>query len=195
MLTPKEAQEIIRFKLSKNRFKHSLQVASTAREMAGSFGVDPEKAYLVGLLHDYAKGMSSQGLLAIAESHNLIEHEVDRLLPDLLHAPVGAVLLQEELGIVDREILNAVKYHSLGDIKMSDLDKIIYLADIIEPGRDFPGIERLRCMAFRNLNDGILFGLDSTIKYCIERGRILHPRTVTVRNHFLAKLSRDLTEA
>ncbi|MDD2587108.1 MAG: bis(5'-nucleosyl)-tetraphosphatase (symmetrical) YqeK [Syntrophomonadaceae bacterium] len=188
MISDAEALDIIKFKLSKNRFNHSVQVAEMARQMAETCGVDVDKAYLTGLLHDYAKGISSQELINIAGENNLIENEVDALIPDLLHAPVGALLLQQELGVADTEILQAVKYHTTGSTFMTTLDKIIYLADMIEPGRDFPGIERLRCLALRDFDTGMLFGLESTIRYCLDQARLLHPRTVAARNHFLQLL-------
>jgi len=190
MISEQDAINIIRFRLSKNRFKHSMQVAQIAREMAEHYGVCAEKAYITGLLHDYAKGISGEELISIAEENNLIEDQIERQVPDLLHAPVGACLLKKELGIEDEELLRAVSLHTLGGIEMNDLDKIIYLADMIEPGRDFPGIERLKCVAWRNLDEGMLFGLESTIKYCIYRRRLLHPRTVAVRNHFLKVLDK-----
>lgn len=172
-------------RLSSRRVQHSLEVARVAREMAQSYGVDPDKAYITGLLHDYAKGLDGSELLAIARSQFLLEDEVDSRIPDLLHAPVGAYLLETELGIDDAEILQAVKVHTLGAIEMSTLDKIIFLADMIEPSRDFPGLERLQCLAERDLDQAMLFGLDSTIRYCLEQGRILHPLTIRVRNKFL----------
>ncbi|NLG32251.1 MAG: HD domain-containing protein, partial [Syntrophomonadaceae bacterium] len=109
-------------------------------------------------------------------------------VPDLLHAPVGALLLEKELGITDGEILTAVSNHTLGAPSMGELDKIIFLADMIEPGRDFPGIERLSCLALRNLDEGMLFALEVTIKYCLQEKRILHPRTIETRNYFLLKM-------
>jgi predicted HD superfamily hydrolase involved in NAD metabolism len=186
MINEQQAIDIIRLRLSANRFKHSLEVAKAAREMAELFGVDQERTYLTGLLHDYAKGISGNELLQIAGENNLIEEEVDKQLPDLLHAPVGAYLLRKELEIDDEEILKAVRCHTLGAFEMSILDKVIFLADMIEPGRDYPGVDRLRCLAMRNLDEGMLFGLESTIKYCIDSRRILHPRTILVRNKFLS---------
>jgi len=188
MLSEQEALVIISTRLSSRRYNHSLQVAQVAREMAGHYGADPDKAYITGLLHDYAKGMPAPELLKIAVAHNLLEDEVDSLVPDLLHAPVGAFLLRSELAIDDEEVLQAVKKHTLGALRMSDLDKIIYLADMIEPGRDFPGLERLKCLAWRDLDEGMLFGLESTIKYCLDEHRILHPLTVRVRNYFLQEV-------
>lgn len=191
MIDEQQAINIIRSRLSANRFKHSLQVAGLAREMAGIFGADPEKSYLTGLLHDYAKGISGTELLRIASENNLIEDEADKQVPDLLHAPVGAFLLRKELEIDDEEILKAVSCHTLGAMQMTILDKIIFLADAIEPGRDYPGVDRLRCLSMRNLDEGMLYGLESTIKYCIDNRRILHPRTILVRNRFLNISNQD----
>ncbi|HOQ09326.1 MAG TPA: bis(5'-nucleosyl)-tetraphosphatase (symmetrical) YqeK [Syntrophomonadaceae bacterium] len=181
--------EIIRKRLSANRFQHSLQVAETARRLAELHRVDPGQAYTTGLLHDYAKGLSGQQLLDIAEIQGLISHPVDRLVPDLLHGPVGAYLVQEELGLRDPQMLAAIANHTLGALDMSPLEEIIFLADMIEPGRDYPGLERLQCLTERSLEQGMLFGLESTIRYCIDQGRIIHPRSIEVRNHYLQKCS------
>ncbi|MDD2619457.1 MAG: bis(5'-nucleosyl)-tetraphosphatase (symmetrical) YqeK [Syntrophomonadaceae bacterium] len=185
MLNEQDAINAIKFKLSKKRFQHSLNVAEVARDLAGHYGLDGDLAYLTGILHDYAKGIAAPDLLSIAEANQLMEYETEREVPDLLHAPVGAFLLQQELGLDDKRILQAVRYHTLGSIEMTDLDKIIYLADMIEPGRDYPGMQRLHCLAFRELDEAMLFGIESTIKYCLEAKRILHPRTVEVWNYFL----------
>lgn len=135
------ATALIRERLSPRRFKHSVQVAELAREMATDFGIDGEKAYLTGILHDCAKGISGDELLRIAEANGLIEDEVERRAPDLLHAPVGAFLLARDYGVGDVEILDAVRFHTLGNSQMSLLAKIIFLADAIEPGRDYPGVD------------------------------------------------------
>jgi len=186
-----EAEELIRNRLSDRRYRHSLQVASVARDMARDMGVDEDQAYLAGIVHDYAKGMSGGELLALAERHCLVEDEVERLAPDLLHAEVGAYLLATEHGVTDTQVLDAVRNHTLGRIGMSELEKIIFLADMIEPGRDFPGIERLRCVARRDLDQGMILAIESTLRYCMERRSLIHPRTVLVRNYILAALPRD----
>jgi predicted HD superfamily hydrolase involved in NAD metabolism len=187
MIGEKEAMDIISARLSPNRCQHSREVAGMARQMAEQYGEDPDRAYLTGLLHDYAKGIPGDELIKIAEQNNLITDEVDRLVPDLLHAPVGAFLLERDLGVTDAAILQAVSCHTVGSLNMSQLDKIIYLADMVEPGRDFPGLERLRCLAERNLDRAMLYGLETTIKYCLDCGRILHPQTIAVRNWFLMR--------
>ncbi|MEN6348548.1 MAG: bis(5'-nucleosyl)-tetraphosphatase (symmetrical) YqeK [Syntrophomonas sp.] len=188
MLAEQEAINVIKSRLSRNRFEHSLRVAQVAGDLAEKYGQNKEKARLTGILHDYAKGMSSPELLSLAEENHLICDELDRQLPDLLHGPVGAVLVNKQLGIEDGEILKAISLHTMGSTHMSLMDKIIFLADMIEPGRDYPGMERLACLVFRDLDEGMLYGLESTIKYCLDQRRILHPQTIAVRNHFLKLL-------
>ncbi|MDD3364568.1 MAG: bis(5'-nucleosyl)-tetraphosphatase (symmetrical) YqeK [Syntrophomonas sp.] len=191
MIEATDAIQIVHGRLSERRFQHSLNVAQLAAELAVSFGVDSEKAFLVGILHDYAKDLTADELLLIGEDNGLIDNEVERHAPDLLHAPVGALLLEKELGIKDSEILEAVRAHTLGSVNMSILDKIIFLADMIEPDRNaYPDLERLRQLSRCNLDQAMLLGLDSTIRYCLDRQMILHPRTVTVRNTFLQKVAK-----
>ncbi len=187
------AEEIIRAKLSENRYQHSMRVATVAREMAQAFGLDEEKAYLAGIVHDYAKGIPGYELLSLAKEHNLLEDEVENQSPDLLHAPVGAFLLAREQGLDDEDILGAVRNHTLGRVGMTDLEKVLFLADMIEPGRDFPGIERLRCLAWKDLNQGMIQAIELTLRYCMDQGRLIHPRTVLVRNNLLSVLPRGRT--
>lgn len=179
--------------LSPKRQEHSKAVAKVAKKMAENYGVDSEKAYITALLHDYAKGIPAKELLKIAEENNLIEDEIERMLPDLLHATVGAYLLRKEWGIDDSDILQAISYHTLANTEMSKLDKIIYIADMIEPGRDYPGLQRLQCLAFQSLDQSILFALETTIRYCIDKKRIIHPRSVLARNHYLS-INKDEEE-
>jgi len=185
MISDQQIIEIIKQKLSNHRFQHSLGVAKAARDLASKYGLDPNLAYTTGLLHDYAKGISGQELLRIAEENGLIEDAIERKLPDLLHAPVGAFLLSKDLNLTDKVMLQAVRLHTMGALEMSELDKIIFLADMIEPGRDYPGLQRLQCLTERNLDQAMLYAMESTIRYCIDQGRLLHPRTIEVRNHFL----------
>lgn len=189
MFDAAEAIQIVRGRLSAGRFQHSLNVAHLASDLAVPFGVNREKAFLVGILHDYAKCLTGDELLHIAEANGLIDDEVERQSPDLLHAGVGAWLLEKELGIKDSEVLQAVRVHTLGSVNMSILDKIIFIADMVEPDRQaYPDLEHLRQLSAWNLDGAMLLGLESTIRYCLNSRIILHPRTVMVRNVFLQKV-------
>ncbi|MDO4540461.1 MAG: bis(5'-nucleosyl)-tetraphosphatase (symmetrical) YqeK [Syntrophomonadaceae bacterium] len=187
-LTPEAIADILSRRLSAHRWQHSLNVAATARQLALGHGQDPELAERAGLLHDYAKGMPDAELLSIARAQGLLTDPVEEALPDLLHAPVGAHLLATELGVTDARLLSAVRHHTMGSPDMSPLDQIIFLADMIEPGRHYPQQQLLIRAAHENLERAMLAALDSTIEYCLRRGRLLHPRTVHVRNCYLTRL-------
>lgn len=174
--------KIIEKRLSKERFQHSLGVAETGRKLALINGVNADDAYLAGLLHDYAKDLPEGQLLEIAQTNNLILDEVEVNEPHLLHGPVGAWLTEKELGITNKDILNAIKFHTTGCREMSKLTQIIYIADLIEPNRNFPGVESLRKSAFNNLTQGVLNGLNWSIKYVLEKDFLLHSLSIQARN-------------
>jgi len=172
-------------RLSSRRYQHSLGVAATAARLASLSGEEENTAELAGLLRDSAKKLVEPTLIATAEQLGIKLLPEDRLLPDLLHGPVGALLVGQELGVKNPQILTAISSHTMGGMDMNRLDKIIFLADMIEPGRDYPLIERLKCLCERDLDSAMIFGLDLTIKHCLEAGRLLHPQTVAVRNQLL----------
>lgn len=177
--------DIIKEKLDKDRFQHSLGVAETARELAIKNGIDSESAYIAGILHDYGKNASSDELIKIAEKSRLITDEVEKENPFLLHGPVGAHLLEKELGIKDREILEAVRYHTTGKPKLGKLGLIIYIADLIEPNRKLAGIDAIRELAFQDLYKGVLAGLNYTLLHVISRNQPIHSLSIETRNWLL----------
>lgn len=179
--------------LSPKRFKHSLGVSQTAVEMAKVFGADVEKAKLAGILHDCARNMTNNNLLQMVEAFDIVVDDVDLCEPVLLHAPVGAYTARIEYGIDDAEICQAIALHTVGGPDMTVLDKIIYLADFIEPGRNFSGVEKIRILAKKNLDQAILAGFNHTIEYIIAGNGFIHPATVKARNSLLKQQSK--TEA
>ncbi len=174
--------------LKPKRYQHSLGVADTARALAAHYGADMEKAYIAGLVHDYAKSMKKQEQIALAEREGLLTDPIERELPEVLHAVVGAWRLPRETVVNDPEILQAVARHTLGAPDMTLLDKIIFVADIVEPNRKTPYLEQERRIAFENLDLAVLRSLDSTICYCVEIGRLLHPQSIALRNRYLRQL-------
>lgn len=171
--------------LSAKRLKHSEGVSQSAAELAKRFGEDVEQAKLAGLLHDCARGLSSNNLLQMADAFAIVVQDVERCQPVLLHAPVGAYLAQHEYGVTDPQMLKAIARHTTGGRDMTTLEKIIYLADCIEPGRDFPGIDELRRLAAADLNAAMLAAFDQSLCYVIERGLLIHPATIEGRNFLL----------
>lgn len=176
-------------RLSPKRLSHSIGVSKTAEELAARFHYDTDKAKTAGLLHDLAREVPVNELLPRAQAFGIVVSDMERAEPILLHAPLGARLAQLEFGINDAEILQAIILHTTGGPNMKILDKIIYLADIIEPGRDFKGIIEIREMAEADLDKALLRALDQSIDYLIKRGGVIHPATIAARNEILLKES------
>lgn len=175
-------KEKLQQKLSAKRYCHCLGVQQTAVELAERFGADTHKAGLAGLLHDCARDMSNDHLLKRAEEFGIVVGSLERSSPVLLHAPVGAQLARIEYGVRDEEILQAITLHTTGGPNMSLLDKIIFLADYIEPDRCFPGVEELRKLAYTDLDQAVLAAFDQTICHLIQSQRVVHPTSVKGRN-------------
>ncbi len=185
-------QNIIKEKLSQYRYEHSLRVVDTALVMGSRFGLNPEKVRLAALLHDYAKDMAPQELLQIARKENLLSDPVEEYQPELLHGPVGAFLCKTELGIEDEQVLRAIRYHTTGNEQMSTLGIVIYLADLLEPGRAYKGVGKLRKLCEKDIRACLLRTLDESIEYIIRSGKLIHPRTVLARNWLLKKNKEGL---
>lgn len=180
-------KEYLRENLAPKKVQHSLDVAETAKELAILFGENEEDAYIAGLVHDIARDIDSKRLLEIAQKKKLLQHPIEEMLPVVLHASVGAYLAEHELGIKKRAILDAVKKHTVAAPYMSPLDRIIYLADVIEPARDYDGVNELRELARKDLNLAFLKALEGTIMYLIKRRIAIHPFTIEARNNLLLK--------
>ena len=179
-------RKLMEKRLGERLYRHSLGVAGAAAALALRYGADRRRAYLAGLLHDYGKAYSKEELCLKAESLGLRLDRITLAERRLLHAPVGAALLQFELGLADDAIIRAVAYHTTGREKMTLLEKVLYLADLIEPGRDFDGVGKLRKVALDSLEPALLTAVDQTIQSVIGRGLLLHPRSVQFRNSLLA---------
>ena len=176
---------IIRKKLKKKRYEHCLRVEKMALKLAERYGLEEKDAQTAALLHDLAKSMSDQDLLAAAGNYGLAVDTVRRMKPDLLHGPVAAEMMKRDLEIVDEDVLNAVRYHTTGRAGMSELEKIIYLADLTEEGRIFPGVDELREIAFRDLDLGMQKGVSDTLLYLMKRQYPIHVNSILVYNDLL----------
>lgn len=162
--------EDLRDTLKPQRFKHTLGVADTAKEMAETFNVNPNKAYFAGMLHDCAKNLSDVELLKICRENNIEISECEVKSPYLLHGKVGAHIAKSKYGITDKEILSAIVWHTTGKPDMTDLEKIVFSADYIEPGRyKQPNLKFLRELAHKDL-DLLTFNiLKDTVEYLKSR--------------------------
>lgn len=166
--------------LSPSRYLHSLGVEEVARDMAVIFGYEEEKAAIAGILHDCAKYLTEEELLAESEKHHLDISDVERECPFLLHGKVGAVFARLRYGIEEEEILNSIVYHTTGRPGMTLLEKIIFTADYIEPYRKpLPRIEEIRRAAYTELDRGVLLILENMLNYLRETGAVIDMVTDT----------------
>ncbi|MBQ2941790.1 MAG: nicotinate-nucleotide adenylyltransferase [Clostridia bacterium] len=174
--------------LKESRFRHTLGVADTAVALAKHYGADTDKAYLAGLLHDSAKNFTDDELFALCDKYNIPLSEDDRKAPPIIHSYVGAAIAEVEYGIEDKEILDAIYYHTTGSEDMSLLSKIIFVSDMTEPGRkDFPGLSEIRRLMYEDIDKALVASMDATISYAKMKGSFLHPDTLKARNFILAK--------
>ncbi len=186
-MQPDHYKELMREKLDRELFDHSLGVADAAAELAERYGADKEKAYLSGIVHDYGKIFTGHELMKLAGQMKITLDRITRREFRLLHAPVGAALIKKELNISDPEILLAVANHTTGRPGMGCLEKVVYLADYIERGRDFPIVHKIRQAAREDLDLALLEAVEFTIRSVLDRRLMLHPRSVALRNEMLQK--------
>lgn len=176
-------EEKLRSVLSEENFKHALRTRAKAEKLARAYGVDVEKARLAGLLHDYGRSLSHPELLAQAHQMGICLNEVELQNPALLHGQVGAKMVLEHFHLTDQVVLQSIALHTLGSPRMTPLDKVIYLADKLESGREHEGVAHLRAMIGRvSLDELFREAYFHSIVYVLKRRGMLHPSSVEVWN-------------
>lgn len=177
--------------LDEQRFVHSLGTMDYAKMLAERFNEDIQKAMIAGLVHDCAKCLEKEELLNCAFKSGIVIDNIMINQPELLHGPAGSYLARELFDIYDTDILNAIAYHTTGRENMTKLEKIIYVADLIEPTRKFKSVELIRKKSFENLDKAVVMAMDNTIKYVIEKGGLIHPFTIFARNQLILRESGE----
>lgn len=176
--------------LDRQRFEHTLGVERTAREMARVFGEDEEKAALAGLLHDCAKCMPLSQM--IKASRNVDVDPVMKASKALMHAVAGRCVAQEVYGVQDEAVLDAIRWHTTSRANMTRLEKIIYLADVIEPNRKpYPGLDELRALCMQDLDAALRMALRMSLEHVKEQGKTLHPDTLAALADAEPELARE----
>jgi len=172
------------------RWRHTLGVMETSVKLANQYGADPGKAELAAILHDVCKywpvDRQAEAVRESGQGLDVLDYD-----KPLWHAHAGAYVAERDYGVNDEEVLNAIRWHTSGRVGMTLLDKIVCLADYIEPGRDFPGVDRLRELAVQGLDVALAAGLDGTIQLLIEQRRTIYPLTVLARNALIQELERQ----
>lgn len=164
-------------RMSPARFAHAWRVAELARHLAGRHGYDGEKAFLAGILHDLARDVELSHLLQKALSFGIVKHKEEVLVPLLLHGPVAAVLAEQDFGVCDPEVLEAITVHSTGAPAMGGVAQAVYVADAVEPGRQYPAVAEGRRLAELDLRRAVAFVAGQTLAHLAAQGRPVDPRT------------------
>ncbi|HWO78768.1 MAG TPA: bis(5'-nucleosyl)-tetraphosphatase (symmetrical) YqeK [Bacillus sp. (in: firmicutes)] len=181
-----QALALVKKQLKEERYIHTLGVVDTAIKLAGRYQVNRDQAELAAIFHDYAKNRPKEEMRAIIIKEQMPETLL-QFHHELWHAPVGAYLVKTEAGIKDEAVLDAIRSHTTGRPGMTDLEKIVFLADYIEPGRSFPGVEEARKLAEENLDRAVLFALKNTIQFLMNKRQPIYPDTFHTYNYFLLK--------
>lgn len=178
--------------LKESRYNHTLGVIETAKALANINGVDEDKAEIAALAHDVAKNMTIEAMRQIIEENNIeLSCEVLKT-PELWHSIIAPIMGKEVFQIEDEDILNAMRWHTTGRENMTTLEKIIYMADMIEPKRSFKGVEMLRRYTFEELDKGFLMALNHTINYLLDKGFYVDINTIKARNFIILNKNKPL---
>ena len=188
MYNTEEYIDLIKRTLSPYRFHHSMCVAEKARELAKKYGVDEEKAYVAGVLHDITKEMPNDEQIRLIEEngHSLTYYEKNNHRD--FHQMSGEAYVKNVLKIDDEDILSGIRYHTTGRENMTLFEMIIYLADFTSADRSYPDVEIMREKTDKSLLEGMLYSLKYTICDVVSNERTLHPDTLSCYNYVINKM-------
>lgn len=178
--------------LSEERYQHSWQVSKLAEEIAEYYHVSSKKAKIVGLIHDCAKDYSYVQLQKLMDQYNIRLNKIEKHIPGIWHAYVGAEMARDIFRISEQEMIDAIKYHSTASRHLSCLGKILYIADKIEPGRNIENIHKVRRIVWQDIDEALLGLLNQELKQLISRNLLIHPSTLQARNEILYNKIRFL---
>ena len=180
----------IKKELSEKRYNHSVGVMRKAEELAKIYNVDVNKAKLVGLAHDIGKELSKEGKLQYAKDNNIEIDNIEKVNVGLLHGKIGADICKKRYGFT-KDMQDAIKYHTTGNGNMDLLSKILFVADKIEEGRSYKDeqkmkdLERVREIAKENIDEAVLYSIDASLVFTIQKKELIHPDSIATRNAIL----------
>lgn len=184
-MTLKDYERLIKNHMGEKRFIHSVNVSKEASRLADKYGADVHKAEIAGILHDITKEMPFDDQLQMIESNGIILSDIKKTAPKLWHSISGFLYIKNELGIIDEDILNAVRYHTTGRKNMSLLEKVIFVADFTGAERDYNGVDVMRKKADKSLEEAMLFGVSFSIIDLTERQLTIDPNTFELYNQLI----------
>lgn len=178
----------LRKKLKKDRYEHTIGVMYTAASLAMCYGEDIEKALKAGLLHDCGKFCSADEQKKLCKKYGISLNESELEMPALIHAKLGVYFAEHEYHISDKEILDAIRYHTTGRPEMSMLEKIVYIADYIEPNRKIiPGLAEIRSIVFQNIDRAVRLSAERTVQYLRANEKPVDPLSVSTYEYYKDK--------
>ena len=180
----KELKQFLNKCVEEKRAIHSKNTAKEAIKLAKLYGADEEKAYVAALLHDVAKGKCRFGLRNLAKEYDVTIDEYEMRNPELTHGKLGAIMVSRQLGIKDKDILSAIRWHTTGHADMSLLEKVVYISDLIEPGRKFKGVKEIRKLAYKDIDAAMVVALEFIMKFVHSKGFALHPKSIEAYQYF-----------
>lgn len=180
-----QAVSLVKDKLPEKRFNHSLRVAETAVKLAEIYDGDKDKAELAGILHDYCK-YDDLGSMYQIVTQNELDSNLLSYGSEILHGPVGAIIMNQQFDVTDEEVLLAIKNHTTGRAQMTKTEKLIFIADYIEPGRQTPGVEEIRDLAYNqgSLDKTIYEISKRTVLYLINKDINVYDATIACLNYY-----------
>jgi predicted HD superfamily hydrolase involved in NAD metabolism len=190
MYNNEEYINLIKSRLSDYRFYHSICVADKAKELAKKHGVDSEKAYVAGILHDIMKEENLDVQKNIIEQDGYKMTAVEIASPNVYHQMSGAKYVESELGIDDSNIISGIRYHSTGHENMTTFEMVIYLADFTSADRNYPDVDKMREKTDEGLLKGMLYSLTYTITKLANQNKQIHPDTIHCYNWVLGELNK-----
>ncbi len=168
---------------------HSVNTMKVAVSLAEHYGGNTEQAAIAGLLHDCAKNLQDSEIFNYCRSYGITPDEIEKQQLFLMHGKVGAIIAKGKYQVEDEAILNAISKHTTGHKDMSLLDKIIFLADYIEPARNHGMVDKVRDLAYYDIDKALISSFDNIIEYVISQKGLLHPNTIIARNRILMSVS------
>lgn len=184
-----EIKEKLKTMLPEKRLIHSLSVVDESIKLSKIYNLDSNKCIVASLLHDCAKYIDKDKINYYVDKYNIKLDDMERENLALSHSIIGSYIAKYEFNIDDDEILNAIKYHTTGNENMTLLEKVIFIADMIEEGRKYPGVDELRQKVYnKELDEALLISFNNTVKYVIDNNNLIHPRTIKARNYILKSL-------
>ena len=187
----KQAKELVRSRLSDKRYEHTINVKKMAVKLAKHYGTDPEQAALAALLHDSAKELPKDEMRAIMQAHPEYAQGGEARPTPVWHGICAAILARTEWGVTDEAVLSAIACHTAGKAGMTQLDKILYLADMTSAERDWPGVEKLRKLEKKNLDAAMLAALKQTNDFVLSQGKPLDPMSKAAYEDILARSGKN----